>query len=550
MKKAVSEADVIWQNSSCFCVRCPFCEGVHRHGINWKAGSATYLCCFPIIDQDEVMYGMDKKRGRYVNICISTSSDTENDNDGDVDQLATDLAESTAITAVGKETCLDIMEDAIEVVTVNFGDGIEPFEQKTIVHAIGDCIAGNTGALRIYLETSSEAQLFVRGRFPFNGETTLICAASRHTPEMLSLLIEYGADVDAVDIRGRSALMEAALFGQVENIKVLLKCGADTKIRDVNTRQAVCFAQDHQEVREERYDRTDVRIRLLCRETQDLDTTFGKPPTLSLSRSCRSTSSSMGNSVIHDPIEEHPITRSEKTVARLERGGGFPSVITTSVWSQDPVQFLTVESRQWTDYVFYIAETVGHHLPSHLNDQGKQGQYNACHAEKQLIAYFIDCHVFLPRDRLSGLNLKEEIKMAEDELEKIYSHTEIGREMTHLWRKKNDLNGDFLSKVLFRNYDEALNLISKLGAVEETLNCLLSSPRAQSLQELECRLKMLRRQRDRLNDITNMVEAPPSLASLSEAAILLSSAPCDDCRAFTDKVNKHFGLSIQLFAAV
>ncbi|GKZ50510.1 hypothetical protein AbraIFM66951_003647 [Aspergillus brasiliensis] len=451
------------------------------------------------------------------------------------------------------------MEDAIEVVTVNFGDGIEPFEQKRIVHAIGDCIAGNTRALRIYLETSSEAQLFVRGRFPFNGETTLICAASRHTPEMLSLLIEYGADVDAVDIRGRSALMEAALFGQVENIKVLLKCGADTKIRDVNNRQAVCFAQDHQEVREERYDRTDVRyedtekstldrqeiVRLLCRETQDPDTTFGKPPTQSLS-----TSSSMGDSVIHDPIEEHPISRSEKTVARLERGGGFPSVSATSLRPQNTAQCLTVEGRQWTDDVFYIAETVGHQSPSHLDDQGKQGQYNACHAEKLSIAYFIDCHVFLPRDRLSGLKLKEEIKMAEDELEKIYSHTEIGREMTHLRRKKDDLDGDFLSKVLFRNYDEALNLISKLGAVEETLNCLLSSPRAQSLQELECRLKMLRRQRDRQHDMTNMVKAPPSLGSLSEAAILLSSAPCDDCRAFTDRVNKVFGLSIQLFAAV
>ncbi|GKZ37722.1 hypothetical protein AbraIFM66950_009404 [Aspergillus brasiliensis] len=456
------------------------------------------------------------------------------------------------------------MEDAIEVVTVNFGDGIEPFEQKRVVHAIGDCIAGNTRALRIYLETSSEAQLFVRGRFPFNGETTLICAASRHTPEMLSLLIEYGADVDAVDIRGRSALMEAALFGQVENIKVLLKCGADTKIRDVNNRQAVYFAQDHQEVREERNDRTDGRyedtqkstldcqeiVRLLCRETQNPDTTFGRPPTLPLSRSYRSTSSSMGDSVIHDQIEEHPITRSGETVARLERGGGFPSVTATSVWSHIPVQFLTVGSRQWTDYVFYIAETVGHHLPSHLDNQGRQGQYNACHAEKLLVAYFIDCHVFLLRDRLSGPNLKEEIKMVEDELKNIYSHTDIGREVTHPRTKKDDFNRDFSYKVLFRNYDEALNLISKLGAVEETLNCLLSSPRAQSLQELECRLKMLRRQRDRLNDMTNMVEAPPSLASLSEAAILLSSAPCDDCRAFTDKVNKHFGLSIQLFAAV
>jgi hypothetical protein len=30
-------------------------------------------------------------------------------------------------------------------------------------------------------------------------------------------------------------------------------------------------------------------------------------------------------------------------------------------------------------------------------DRGVRGQYNACHAEKQLVAYLVDRHVFLPQ---------------------------------------------------------------------------------------------------------------------------------------------------------
>ncbi|CAK38704.1 hypothetical protein CBS63078_2089 [Aspergillus niger] len=573
MERPSPEADVIWWDSSSYYVRCPFCEGVHRHTVNWQTSlfrvsdcekGETYQSCFPINDQGEVAYEIDKKRERYVNICVSNDSDTEaddNEDEDDVDRLATEMAHKATIAAEREERHLSITRDAKETI-IHTIDGEKSFEYRLIYDAITDCFNGKTRAVQGYLKTSSEAELFVRGQHP-DGKTMLISAASEKTPEMLSLLIEHGADVNAVDNHGRSALMEAALFGRVGNVKVLLEHGADPNIRDDENRRAVYFARESRKNRKERNVRTQDTyemlvgrqeiVRLLSGEIPKSKNAFGKPPTPSLSRPYRFLSSNGGyTKVLHGPIEEYPMTKCGKTVARLERGGKFPSVGAMSGWSHTPAQPLRVDARQWTDDVFYIAEIVGHHLASHACDQGICGQYNACHAEKQLIAYFIDRHVFLPRDGLPDPKLEEEITRVEDELERITSCTEIGRVVASLRKEKQELDDELFDgdEKLVGKDDEIKKLESKRRDVKTALNQLIASPRARRLRMLECKLEILGVQRQRHEDLTEMAEAPPPPASLSEAAILVSSVPCDDCKAFTERVNKHFGLCIQLFASV
>jgi hypothetical protein len=209
-----------------------------------------------------------------------------------------------------------------------------------------------------------------------------------------------------------------------------------------------------------------------------------------------------------------------------------------------------VEGQQWTDDVFYIAAVVGHHLPSHYHDQGKDGQYKACHAEKQLIAYFIDRHVFLPRDRLPDSELDDEIERVEDRLEQCFLRSEIGREVSSLRQKQKDLEDEVFNGVgkLVGKYDQINALKSELKSVEATLNRLIAGPRARPILKLESQLKILYQRQNRHGDLIDMAEAPPP-ASLTEAVILISSPPCQDCVAFKDKVNEVFGLSIQLFAA-
>jgi ankyrin repeat protein len=72
---------------------------------------------------------------------------------------------------------------------------------------------------------------------------------------MISVLIKHGAEVDAVDNYGRSALMEAALFGRLDNVKVLLEHNADRYTKDDENRLAIDFAREHHKNRRERYER-------------------------------------------------------------------------------------------------------------------------------------------------------------------------------------------------------------------------------------------------------------------------------------------------------
>ena len=65
-------------------------------------------------------------------------------------------------------------------------------------------------------------------------------------------------------------------------------------------------------------------------------------------------------------------------------------------------------------------------------DQGKPGQHFASHAEKKLIAYFIDKHVFMPQDREPDQKLEDSILEAEDSL------TE-GKYLSVAWAKVCDL---------------------------------------------------------------------------------------------------------------
>ena len=558
--------------------------------MNWDKGNLrvsncekmkSYRCCFPMNDHGQVAYEIDKRRGRYINICLSHDSDTEDD--VDVDRLAVKLAQKATLAVQREETYGNIYEDSKETIRVDL-EGHEPFEHKRISDAILACLDGNTRAVQKYLETSSEVQLFVRGRFS-DGKTSLISAAAKQSSEMLLFLLKHGAEVNAIDNYGRSALMEAALFGWIDNVKVLLQHSADKDIRDGEKRLAIDFARDYYKNRREVYersggklassskrregyiedtfrrdmDRRDI-VRLLGGEDCKSKIVFGKPPTLSPSRSYSFTPSQMHDSlVLRGPIEEYPITSRWKTVARLERGGKFPSVGAMSGWSHDSVQSLMVDGRQWTDDVFYIATVVGHHLPSHDYDRGKDGRYNACHAEKQLIAYFIDRHVFLPRDGESDSELDDEIERVEDRLEQCLSRSEIGREVASHRQKKKDLEDELFDgdEKLVGKYDQIDALKLELKSVEATLNRLIAGPRARPILKLESQLMILYQRQNRHADLIDMAkamdeataEAPPPV-SLTEAVILISSPPCQDCVAFKDKVNGFFGLSIQLFAAL
>ena len=64
--------------------------------------------------------------------------------------------------------------------------------------------------------------------------------------KMASFLIKAGADVNAVDKDGRTALMDAAWYGDLEMVKLLVEHGADIELEAENGDYAILCAEKQQ----------------------------------------------------------------------------------------------------------------------------------------------------------------------------------------------------------------------------------------------------------------------------------------------------------------
>jgi ankyrin repeat protein len=77
------------------------------------------------------------------------------------------------------------------------------------------------------------------------GGTALHDAALGGSPAVIDLLIQHGAKVDAVDREsGATPLMVAASMGRTEAVATLLKRGADPHLKDRNRRTALDRARE------------------------------------------------------------------------------------------------------------------------------------------------------------------------------------------------------------------------------------------------------------------------------------------------------------------
>ncbi|KAK8160294.1 hypothetical protein BKA80DRAFT_274748 [Phyllosticta citrichinensis] len=67
----------------------------------------------------------------------------------------------------------------------------------------------------------------------------------------------------------------------------------------------------------------------------------------------------------------------------------------------------------WTEVALQTGRAIGYEFPpSPDKDQGKPGQYNACHAEAKLIAFMVSKHAFLPSEIVKGEELHELVNVA------------------------------------------------------------------------------------------------------------------------------------------
>ena len=124
----------------------------------------------------------------------------------------------------------------------------------------------------------------------------------------------------------------------------------------------------------------------------------------------------------------------------MEKGGQFPPSGAIRGWSHSEWGPTWVSGRDRTDEVFRIADVVGHILSSDWRDQNVQGQFYASHAEKQLIAYFVDRHVFLPGNRGPDDEVERKIMNTREQLTDLCRASVLVKQLYKLEKKRSRLN--------------------------------------------------------------------------------------------------------------
>lgn len=115
-------------------------------------------------------------------------------------------------------------------------------------------------------------------------------------------------------------------------------------------------------------------------------------------------------------------------VALLQRGRNDELLITVSGWACTYPQDYQLDNVVWKEEVVELCKWVGHNLAEDWRDQMVLGRFNACHAEKQAVAYCWstgykgvatvhvsrqpcpDCTLFLPKcKKLKGWKVRVKV---------------------------------------------------------------------------------------------------------------------------------------------
>jgi len=568
------KTDVLHWNAWKVYVKCPYCEEIHGHGVALPGRRAShcypggqYEFIFPFNKSSELVgYEIDKRRAYFVNIGLQTGQEDENSHSSDEEECELADLNIAAIEPMSGPV-LNFYNDSREFETMTLTDG-DTFEQKRILFTISECISGNLHAISQYLSTSAETELFLHGKNK-TGNTTLVMAAAEKSHEMVSLLLQHGADANAINNDGQSALMEAALWGRIESVKALLKANADKRLRDHEGRCVMDLAQPVRKNEKERYQHspyaaaesvperdTDRRYIVILLGDSNTEKQHGYTgPLLESERNKYSFRKSQSEMAItlYGPIRSYRVPRITKTAAVLNRGDQFTCILATSGWSADALPLNCKTRPHWIEQVYYIASIIGHKFqdaPDPGWDQGKSGQYFASHAEKKLIAYFIDRHIFMSQDREPDQKLENSILEAENSLAE-------GKHSSVAWAKVCDLEErkvkldrqlfDADDRLLGDSYDEqeVKRLKHEIHMIDEELLSLETDTNVAAMRAQEKKKRMLLKREKMHQDLMELSRNEPPI-SLKRAVILSSNEICKDCDIFKQRVNYCFQLNIEM----
>ncbi len=420
-------------------VHCPFCLRTHSHGpgsLDFEHDSPLesslkrrraphcghllddYQICFPFEDAARdrgYSWFIDKIEQKYVTVGLppevelenyfvevsngsedqdhisNTTSDSTGSGDDNADQLAEEFQAKANIDDVGSDWR-----------HFNQQEMADPGKRKSWF--ISHCLLKETARVRHMLQEYKEDKLFDhRDRY---GDDVMSLVAMEGHVCVMELLHNAGAGVSNVSNRGRTPLMEAALWGREHAVKFLLEKMADPLLRDHKGRTALDLAQDADANRSERgvrgpmytdsKDLMSARVRIfarlenLTRATAPLQA--DSPHFASLFNGhFRQTGLDLA---WYDRVIPYDLDYLTRTIGILSYNGHTMAVTAMSGANHYQPHPQILDNGNWTLKVRDICVAIGFDLRPDHRDRLFQGSFNAYHAEKQLLAYHIDRHFF------------------------------------------------------------------------------------------------------------------------------------------------------------
>jgi hypothetical protein len=301
------------------------------------------------------------------------------------------------------------------------------------------CVNNDLQEAREILHRVDGAAALINKKLFIEDKPLLLAVAEDGHGDMVELLLQYGANTEARDDEGNTALLRALYYGRGTLARKLMLAGADTEAsNDAGdtvlhvARMALQAQKEHMRYNKLTIDREDddifefgeeLRARLkktLQKIAEEVDVLQGIIESCNEAKALRQLATRLRKvgelfgeeqaayveshgALDHDALLARLLSRvadtprkSEwKTVACMVRGEALPWVFAVSGYLSPalPGSDGTLHRPTWIHRVFEVAKTIGYDLKSDYRDESdRPGSYLACHSEKQLLAHFLWNH--------------------------------------------------------------------------------------------------------------------------------------------------------------